>query len=114
MNELEQQLLRRLLDDPERLSRNRNFHSYQDPTVKRTARLSRVFRSLCEDLVDPELLSVTLDHDAEPRRLAVELYWDARSRTTYVTEAELAILLEDEAVAGRLAELLRRAEDHPK
>jgi hypothetical protein len=109
MNELEARLLRRLLDDPERLSRNRNFHSYQDAAVRRTARLSRVLRSLRDDLLRDDLGEIAVREHAEGGQLVVELGWPGRSRTTFVTEDELAALLEDDDVARVLGPHLLRA-----
>lgn len=109
MNELEARLLRRLLDDPERLSRNRNFHSYQDAAVRRTARLSRVLRSLRSDLLREDLAEIAVRERPESGRLVVELGWPGHTRTTFVSEDELAALLDDADVARVLGPYLLRA-----
>ena len=105
MRELRETLLRRFYENPERLSRNQNFHAFLDPKVRNAARAGRLLRSLRADLLERNLLHVQVDPDPAANGhggVVVELIWREGLRRSYLTDHELAILCEDQRVSQRL------------
>lgn len=108
-DEFKERLLRRFIEEPERMSRNRNFHAYLDPRVRRAARTGRVVRSLREDLREREIERAELGRDPESNghpRYFLELRFPDGIRRTFLNRVELHLLLEDEDAAARLRRLL--------
>ncbi|MCA9562946.1 MAG: hypothetical protein KC561_05630 [Myxococcales bacterium] len=104
MEDLRIKLVRRVLDDPERFSRNRNFDAYEDETVQSAVRVGRLLRAVREDLTETEDLAAILRpaskgspsvQDCGPGYI-LQLTWSGGRRTTFLTEQELSLLLEDE------------------
>lgn len=107
--EFKHRLLRRFVDEPERMSRNRNFHAYLDPRVRRAARVGRILRSLRADLQGRVVAGARLVRDSNPvgpGNYVLELRFDNGVRRTHLDRLELELLLEDEDVHARLRELL--------
>src|SRR5262249_55676035 len=51
MEDLHYRLIERLRQDPRALSRNRNFHAFDDPSLLRARRVFRLLRSIERDLL---------------------------------------------------------------
>lgn len=100
MSDLRSQVLRRVYEDPARLSRNRNFHAYADSTVRRTARLGRLLFSLKQDLLENgwTTLTVRRDEEGETPVVIVILRWSDRKRTSYLSDEEWSLLREDRRI----------------
>ena len=107
MDELRHLILRRFYEDGHGLSRNQNFEAYKDRSVQYAARAGRLLRSLCSDLLERELDSLSLrrvtNREGEPRRL-LELRWQDGWRRTYLTAAELGLLRENPDIDARFAD----------
>ncbi len=108
MNPLERKLIRRLVYAPETMSRNRNFHAFDEPWTRAARRTAALLRSL-RTAVHAEHTSVELV--AAPAEEAGELpAWDVVisdqksgiHRRARVSGAELEILCEDARCAQRL------------
>jgi hypothetical protein len=108
-DEFKERLLRRFVEEPELLSRNRNFHAYLDPRVRRSARVGRIVRSLRDDLQGHELEGASLLRAPEPGghgEVILELQFRNGRRQTRLSRIELGLLLEDEGAHERLRALL--------
>jgi len=105
MNRLRNQVLRRVMEGPNSLSRNRNFHAYTDPNIRQSARIGRVLRSLRQDLLGREWTGLEISRpDSGPKQVVIVISWSNQKRTCFVSEDEFALLLED----GRVFHLLHR------
>ena len=110
------QIVRRLLRDKDaKLSRNRNFAAYEDPTVQHAARIFRHLRSVEQDLLRLEPGQVRLSgarREGEMLELELELDDGKVRRTSVLSAVEWGLLLENSAVSERLEQLLAElAED---
>lgn len=96
LDRFERQLLRRLVFEPGRLSRNRNFYAFDDPAMRRMRRLARLLRALRDELrqVDPD--QVSLAEDAGYVVVTVERPESAGRHVARVTPDELDVLREDD------------------
>jgi len=109
LDDLRSLLLRRVYESAERFSRNRHFHAYDDPSVRRTARIARLLRSLRDDLTTDPPGRIEIDWPQDGGLIALDLYWVRRRRTSYLTSQELALVCEDDAVFRALEPHLPRA-----
>ena len=104
------QIVRRLLRDKDaKLSRNRNFAAYEDPTVQHAARIFRHLRSVEQDLLRLEPGQVRLSgarREGEMLELELELDDGKVRRTSVLSAMEWGLLLENSAVSERLEQLL--------
>lgn len=107
MSELRSQVLRRVFEDPARLSRNRNFHAYTDSTVRRTARIGRLLNSLRRDLLDESWIALSVRRGEAPETpMVIVVHWSDRKRTSYLSDEEWDLLREDR----RIERIVERAE----
>lgn len=102
MSELRSQVLRRIFEDPALLSRNRNFHAYADSTVRRTARIGRLLHSLKQDLLEKRWVALSIRRGEDRNTpVVIVVHWSDRKRTSYLSDEELELLMEDRRI-GRI------------
>jgi hypothetical protein len=107
MQELQRRMLQRFYSEAERLSRNRNFHAHQDPTVRRMACAGRLLQSLRHDLLHRDLTRLTVRRVPQGDHVAIllELEWEGGRRRSFLTEVELAVMCEDEQIEEQIGQL---------
>lgn len=114
--DLTYKIVRRLFrDDEVKFSRNQNFEAFEDPQVKRAARIWRHLSSVEDDLLaahpagDVRLEAV----EREGGRIVVRLTFKGGGgkRVSYLTRPEWALLLENDRVTDILRSLLKDATD---
>ena len=99
MNELRSQILRRVFEEPTRLSRNRNFHAYADSTVRRTARIGRLLHSLKQDLLEKRWIALSIRRKEKTETpVVIVVHWSDRKRTSYLSDEEWELLREDRRI----------------
>lgn len=101
MTPLERKLIRRLVFAPETLSRNRNFHAFQDPKARAARRTAGLLRSLRDALLNDETECSLEEHGAD-WVVVVHEPETGLERRSHLKGAELAILCEDPKCAARL------------
>ncbi len=88
-------------------SRNKNFVTYQDPTVKRAARIYRHLKSLENDLLaygSPDNVQLREPHEGPMDQTRVELTIDALgcTRTAFLSPFELHLLRSNPSLSALL------------
>lgn len=103
MEELHYRIIERLRQNPQALSRNRNFHVFDDPSLLRARRIYRHLRSLERDLLTPGGAS---DIRVEPDPLGVKISFWLKTirgrRTAFLTQRELDLLLDNPQIRALL------------
>jgi hypothetical protein len=109
LDRFERQLLRRLVFDPDRLSRNRNFYAFHDPAMRRLRRLAGLLRGLRSELAaaDPGCVDVHVD-SAGFVVIRIERRDAMARRETRVAPDELEVLREDADVGACIDAALSR------
>lgn len=82
------------------MSRNRNYHTFTDPTARRARRVAHHLRDL-----EADVLSERCRAQEEDGRVVVRVTYSSvqATRVAYLTRGEFALLVEDPRVAARLA-----------
>lgn len=102
MTPLFEKLVRRLVYEPETLSRNRNFHTFADPEARRARRVASHLRSV-RDAVRRETTRVAAEVDDDGDWQITIVDPDSGvTRTARVASDELDILREDPDVVEAL------------
>lgn len=112
MSPLERKLIRRLIFEPESMSRNRNFHAFSDPLAAHARRRAIWLRSVLGAFNGDD--TVQVDATWDNSRLAVTMRDNSRelTRTSYLTADELEILREDAEFERFLCQLSSDVEAH--
>ncbi|MFT6399068.1 MAG: hypothetical protein ACJAYU_003831 [Bradymonadia bacterium] len=92
---LERRVLRRLVFQPETLSRNQNFHAFDSADGRRVLRLAARIRSLLRAITSPNTEVVCLLDGPQPRVLIDDPDTGVQ-RETLLSEDAFAVLIEDE------------------
>lgn len=104
MNALTKKIITRLFFQDDGFSRNKNFASYEDPKVRRAARLYRHIKSLEEDILNygrPENVFVdepAPEKDTGEARIQLTIQDLNYRRTAYLTPFELEMLRQNPKV----------------
>jgi hypothetical protein len=95
MDELYFRLVERLLENPRALSRNRNFHAFEDPEVRRASRLFGRLTALARLIgrARQEGGEVSLSSRGEGYWLALSLPQSRATHEAFLRPRELALLL---------------------
>ncbi len=101
-DELYLRLLRRLVFEPHKLSRNRNFHTFASADTRRARRVAAHLRSLRNDLRGAGPGCVALELDDGAWRLRIHDPAAGLVRDAWLDATELDILREDPDVAATL------------
>ncbi len=107
MTPLEQRLIRRLIDDPSSMSRNRNFHTFDDPAFARARRIARHLRSIRSAVLAAGEGCVRIVRAGGAWSIRVLSPEAECVRDSFLADEEFDVLREDATVA----ELLDRAQD---
>lgn len=98
LDRFERQLIRRLVFEPERLSRNRNFFAFDDPTMRRLRRIASLLRALRRELASVDEDLVTVRQDGGFVVVTVRRPEAAARHVARVAPDELEVIREDERV----------------
>lgn len=95
MTPLEERLIRRLIEDPASLSRNRHFETFEDPDLRRARRTARLLAHLLGEFAGGVRVRATETLDGETQeRIALHLEDDSRAlrRRVVLSFAEFRLL----------------------
>ena len=90
VDDLTHRIVRRLRADGSSMSRNRNFHTFEDPKAMRALRIVRQLRSLESALPDR---AITVTSEGDVVSLLVRYPELNATRTAYLTHDEWELLL---------------------
>lgn len=91
-------LVARLLDSSEPLSRNRHFHTFDNPDGRRALRISRQLKSLAKDIVEQDRagkpLRVSCQREGDQLiRVQLDFLMLKATRTAYLSPQEYDLLM---------------------
>lgn len=111
MEELYLRLVERLLDNPRALSRNRNFHLFDDPDARRAARLFARLTALARGVVraTEEGGEIILQRRGDGFQLDLQFPQSHGSQTAWLKVREFSLLLRTPALRGRIPAVLQAA-----
>lgn len=113
MNDYILRLVSRLSQDERPLSRNRHFHTFENPDGKKALRISRHLRALAHDIIEQarrgEPLRVSCVTEDSTMRVQLEFVRLKARRTAYLSPAEFKLLLQSAPVREAISTARRAA-----
>jgi len=94
-------IVARLYRDEGTFSRNKNFEAYEDPNVRRAARIYRQLKSLEQDLLEhgrPDNVEITIADVGDEARLRLRIETEDGRRTAFLSRFELNLMRENPAL----------------
>ncbi len=102
MDEFESRLLTMLVFERHRLSRNRNFHAFDDPTVDRLRRIAAHLRQIVRRLGREHDLDVQASRIEGRIRLVLVTQHPAVTQQAWLDEGEWEVLRSSDTLRPRL------------
>lgn len=112
MNDFVERLVALLNDEQRPLSRNRHFHTFDNPDGRKAMRISRLLRAMSHDILQQarrgEPMKVAFVKEKGQVRVQLQFVRLKAQRTAYLSPREFELLLQNEDVRKAL-DLARKA-----
>ncbi len=95
MDDFVRRLVELLVHHPERFSRNRNFHAFDEPALRRARRIARQLRAVRDRIVNLPDDAIRLVQHPDGLELTIEDTAHNLTQVAYLSQDEFEILCQD-------------------